>query len=554
LGDIATQFTSVTPAGNAVCLLTSENQPTQISIQLLDHLVPIGTSTGSTTIQIFNAGDFDVTSIPTCDFGATLINCFFISPSPGAAVAVWHTDGFQTVFADGSLGTNTGPITYYLDINPFLFILDDPVFVMEYAEQLFRLITSSLILPQVAVFQDPPAAILVTDPQGRSTGRTQGGMLLQQIPGSTYVTDADRSAVIVPSPASGIYTTQVVGSPGTPFSLSMSAANFFLGFLFLPTIFESDMAGIVSGSGDSFQFTVPPPSQSPFPFGGISAASTRSSIGTLQTTAYRAVLRNSKRGGGRFAPRAAGDIDTDADGVPDQLDNCPVTPNPDQADSDFDGIGNACSSPVGLHATAAFLQAVPSGQTVEQPTGQSIVAPPSLEEQLTRIVKFRVEAGLAQSGAELTENLVGSLVSIGQVTPEQATVLTQAVEQGVGGQPVISASVGSTGMQGAGVAFADVQLTNSGTGNAVGVQLQQVTAQPLSAGATVTYNSALSPPLPAAIGNLANGESRTVRLFFNVPSGPVRFTIRESGSLSDSLGNHLQFSISQAVVSAGGAQ
>ncbi|HVQ40448.1 MAG TPA: thrombospondin type 3 repeat-containing protein, partial [Pyrinomonadaceae bacterium] len=35
--------------------------------------------------------------------------------------------------------------------------------------------------------------------------------------------------------------------------------------------------------------------------------------------------------------------DTDADGVPDAIDNCP-TPNPDQADSDGDGVGDACES------------------------------------------------------------------------------------------------------------------------------------------------------------------------------------------------------------------
>ncbi len=37
-------------------------------------------------------------------------------------------------------------------------------------------------------------------------------------------------------------------------------------------------------------------------------------------------------------------IDTDGDGVPDNTDNCPAAPNADQADTDGDGIGNACDA------------------------------------------------------------------------------------------------------------------------------------------------------------------------------------------------------------------
>lgn len=35
-------------------------------------------------------------------------------------------------------------------------------------------------------------------------------------------------------------------------------------------------------------------------------------------------------------------LDMDRDKIPDLLDNCPVVPNPDQADSDLDGWGDAC--------------------------------------------------------------------------------------------------------------------------------------------------------------------------------------------------------------------
>lgn len=44
--------------------------------------------------------------------------------------------------------------------------------------------------------------------------------------------------------------------------------------------------------------------------------------------------------------------DMDDDGVPDQLDNCPETPNPSQADADGDGLGDACDSNSDLCTTA----------------------------------------------------------------------------------------------------------------------------------------------------------------------------------------------------------
>ncbi len=34
--------------------------------------------------------------------------------------------------------------------------------------------------------------------------------------------------------------------------------------------------------------------------------------------------------------------DQDGDGVPDEVDNCPLTPNPDQIDTDLDSVGDAC--------------------------------------------------------------------------------------------------------------------------------------------------------------------------------------------------------------------
>jgi hypothetical protein len=44
------------------------------------------------------------------------------------------------------------------------------------------------------------------------------------------------------------------------------------------------------------------------------------------------------------APLAPADVDSDADGVLDFDDNCMAVPNPDQADSNLDGVGDACDA------------------------------------------------------------------------------------------------------------------------------------------------------------------------------------------------------------------
>ena len=50
-------------------------------------------------------------------------------------------------------------------------------------------------------------------------------------------------------------------------------------------------------------------------------------------------------------------LDTDADGIADAVDNCPTTPNADQADADNDGIGDACDD----MAAPAITCAAPDG-------------------------------------------------------------------------------------------------------------------------------------------------------------------------------------------------
>ena len=54
--------------------------------------------------------------------------------------------------------------------------------------------------------------------------------------------------------------------------------------------------------------------------------------------------------------------DADGDGVPDAEDNCPQTANPDQADTDNDGMGDACDTP--SYSFTGFFQPVDNLPTV----------------------------------------------------------------------------------------------------------------------------------------------------------------------------------------------
>jgi hypothetical protein len=124
-------------------------------------------------------------------------------------------------------------------------------------------------------------------------------------------------------------------------------------------------------------------------------------------------------------------LDTDGDEVLDERDNCPRTPNTDQLDSDFNGIGNACEAPGSRFATAAFLQALIDGTTVVEQTSTLISETPSLIDQLRRIVQFRIDAGLTDSPEQLLANLIESLVEINLVPPDEADDLAKAVLQQV---------------------------------------------------------------------------------------------------------------------------
>jgi hypothetical protein len=112
--------------------------------------------------------------------------------------------------------------------------------------------------------------------------------------------------------------------------------------------------------------------------------------------------------------------DADTDGVTDELDNCPQVANPDQRDATLNGRGDACERPGQQHAATAFLQALTDGTTTTAAGPLAVGGEPGVIDRVTRVVQFRLAAGLATDATELGTELVQSLVDAGLVTAADA--------------------------------------------------------------------------------------------------------------------------------------
>jgi photosystem II stability/assembly factor-like uncharacterized protein len=92
-----------------------------------------------------------------------------------------------------------------------------------------------------------------------------------------------------------------------------------------------------------------------------------------------------------------------------------------------------------------------------------------------------------------------------------------------------------------------LQLINSSLENAESVSINNIALRTLSGSGTVTVAGLA---LPVAVGSLAAAASTTVTLVLNVPSTVSKFSISESGTLQNALGNVYNFAIGQVVYPA----
>jgi hypothetical protein len=124
-------------------------------------------------------------------------------------------------------------------------------------------------------------------------------------------------------------------------------------------------------------------------------------------------------------------------------------------------------------------------------------------------------------------------------------------QTGLVGNPQISIALLDHGQSSPRVLFFDLQVTNIGTGTAKRVRFETFSAATTTGSGQVTYDATLSPTLPIVITSLAAGASSTVRIFLDVPSTVLFYSLTELGSFSDLFGTQTSFNYSQMLTKTG---
>jgi hypothetical protein len=162
------------------------------------------------------------------------------------------------------------------------------------------------------------------------------------------------------------------------------------------------------------------------------------------------------------------------------------------------------------------------------------------------VVQLQPPAGAVVGSAD---TITAAVQSTANALSRNSASLTSFVtgEAQVAGRPDFIADIVGQETVAPGITAVDLRFTNTGVGTARDMTVAALRLRTLAGTGTATLNTALSPPLPFVTPNIDVGNYFTVRLTFNTPPGLQRFSISESGTVSDINGATYSYSHAQAV-------
>jgi hypothetical protein len=149
--------------------------------------------------------------------------------------------------------------------------------------------------------------------------------------------------------------------------------------------------------------------------------------------------------------------------------------------------------------------------------------------------------GIRDSGGQANGRCLQWSYEVPALANGQAILFSQSL-----GTPRLSATIAAKGTDPSnGVYYADLKISNSGTGGAKSIKINSIVVQTVAGTGTV----ALKPTsLPITIAVLDAGASVTVRLYLTMPNTVTRYSMTENGAYQDMAGKNNNLSLAQSVV------
>ncbi|WP_189330461.1 DUF11 domain-containing protein [Actinoplanes ianthinogenes] len=250
-GNLPLTFTTGVARSGIYCTTTSNVGHLPVNVVFPVAGVPyhqhVADSVATATLDFLPAATADP---PRCDFGVlkrvhNAIQNGIFTPPPGtndcllnarsnasshAVIARWTNPGFAEYVTLGGVDKRvfaTRPLTYYVDLET-LFGARDMAFddLVQQVETFYHLtlIASLPIIDTMAVVQDPPARISVTDAAGNTVGRLPDGSLATY-DNAGYAEIGDRSIAVISGPAAGGYRVVAAGGAGSTYSVDFVIVN-----------------------------------------------------------------------------------------------------------------------------------------------------------------------------------------------------------------------------------------------------------------------------------------------------------------------------------------